>query len=431
MNFSSFIAFRVATSGQRSFARMIIRIAVIAVALSMTVMVVATALITGFKQEIADKIFGFWGHIHISNPSIDNDLLESFPVSKDQPFYPELNQLASISYSTYTKVFGRDRVEQLETKGGIKHIQVYALRPGIIKANDEIEGIILKGIGADFNWSFLADYLIEGDTLNVKADTITREILISQQTAQRLKVTVGDRFVIHFVERQEVLKRRFTVRGIYRTGLEEYDRQFALVDIRQIQQLLKWNDDQVSGFEVFVEHLEDLGPLTQYIYFEELPSDLYAESIRQKVPEIFDWLDLQDINEVVILSLMIIVAIINMMTALLILILERTNMIGILKALGGTSWNIRKIFLYYAAYIVVLGLFWGNILGLLLCFLQDQFGIVQLDEANYYLSVAPIAIDWGMILILNLGTLLVTLLFLLIPSYLVTRISPVRSIRFK
>ncbi len=431
MDFSFFVAQRVATSSQRSFARLIIRIAVIAVALSMTVMVVATALISGFKQEIADKIFGFWGHIHITNPSIDQDLLESFPVSTDQPFYPELENIESITYPAYTEFMGRESLQQLQTRGGISHIQTYALRPGIIKANDEIEGIILKGIGSDFNWSFLSEYLVEGDTIDVATDTISREILISRQTAQRLKVGVGDRFIVHFVERGEQLRRRFSVGGIYKTGLEEYDRQFALVDIRQIQQLLNWREDQVSGFEVFVEHLEDLAPLTQYIYFEELPSDLYAESIRQKVPEIFDWLDLQDINEVVILTLMIIVAIINMMTALLILILERTNMIGILKALGGTNWAIRKMFLYYAAYIVLMGLFWGNLLGLLLCFLQDRFGIVQLDEANYYLSTAPIAIDWWVILLLNLGTLLVTLLFLIIPSYLITRISPVRSIRFK
>ena len=246
-----------------------------------------------------------------------------------------------------------------------------------------------------------------------------------------IKIFGMDWAIIHFVEKGEQLKRRFKVSGVYRTGLEEYDRKFALVDIRQIQRLLGWEESQVSGFEVFIDDIDDLQPINEYIYFEELPADLYAETIREKLPEIFDWLDLQDINEVVILSLMIIVAIINMVTALMILILERTNMIGILKALGTANWGIRKIFLYYAAYIVILGLFWGNLIGIGLCLLQDRFEFITLSEENYYLSTAPIDLNFWPILLLNLGTLAITLFFLIIPSYLVTSISPVKAIRFK
>ncbi|MEL6276003.1 MAG: FtsX-like permease family protein [Bacteroidota bacterium] len=258
------------------------------------------------------------------------------------------------------------------------------------------------------------------------------QILISQSTARRLKAEVGDRLEFSFLrtERNQII-RRLTVIGIYKTGLEEYDKEFALVDIKQIQSILGWRPDQIGGFEVILDDLDDLEPLTEHIHYDILPGNLYAESIRDKMHELFDWLDIQDYNEAIILTLMIIVAIINMMTALLILILERTNMIGILKALGQPNWSIRKIFLYYAGYIILFGLLWGNLIGLGLCWLQDTFGFVTLDEESYYLAVAPVHVKWWTILLLNVGTLVVTLLFLVIPSYLVTRIDPVRSIRFK
>ncbi len=411
---------------------MIIRIAVVAVALSMTVMIVSSALITGFKKEIANKIFGFWGHIHITDPNLSRSLTEVYPISIDQPFYPGLDSIDQVSYISREEVFGRMVERERQTKGGIRHIQSFTVYSGIIQANEEIEGIILKGIGKDFDWEFLDRYLIRGQALSLPDSAMDNGILISEQTANRLKVDVDDRFTVFFVTKAgEQLERRFTVSGVYRTGLEEYDRQFALVDIRKIQQILGWREDQVSGFEVFVDDIDDLGPITEYIYFEELPNELYAENIREKMREIFEWLDLQDVNEWVIMGLMLTVAIINMITALLILILERTNMIGTLKALGSGNWPIRRVFLYYAGYIVVIGLFWGNLLGLSLCWVQDTFELITLDETNYYLSVAPVQINWWTVLFLNLGTLAVTLLFLIIPSYLVTRIDPVKAIRFK
>lgn len=431
MNFSYFIARKVALSGQKSFSRLIIRIAVIAVALSIAVMILSTALITGFKKEISSKIFGFWGHIHITDPDVSQSLLEIYPISNKQGFYPSLDTLKNVTYYETKTIFGREVEREKTTKGGVRHIQTYAIKPGIIKANDEIEGIILKGIGADFDWDFLQQYIQKGQALHLPDTGYSNEILISKQTAERLKVDVGDKFIIHFVEKGEQLRRRFVISGIYRTGLEEYDSKFALVDIRQVQQILGWKPTEVSGFEVFIDDIDDLSTLNEYIYFEELPTDLYAETIREKFPEIFEWLELQDINEAVILVLMVIVALINMVTALLILILERTNMIGTLKALGSTNWSIRKIFLYYAGYIILVGLFWGNLFGIGLALLQKYFGIIKLDEANYYLSVAPIDLQAFAILGLNAGTLAVTLLFLIIPSYLVTRISPVKAIRFK
>ena len=435
MKLEYFIARKVAAGGQQSFSRLIIRIAVVAIALSISVMICANALIAGFKQEISTKIFGFWGHIHITDTDISRSILEAYPIRKDQAFYPSLDTISSVSYVSTERFFGREVERLRNTKGGVRHIQTFAIKPGIIEAGKkkqkDIEGIILKGIGSDFDWAFMDQYIKRGKRLNLQDSAMSRDILISEQTAKRLQVDTGDNFIVHFVEKGEQLQRRFFVSGVYKTGLEEYDQKFALVDIRQIQRLLGWSDNEVSGFEVFIEDIDDLIPLAEHIYFEELPNDLYAETIREKLPEIFDWLDLQNINEVVILGLMVIVAIINMVTALLILILERSSMIGILKALGSSNWSIRKIFLYYAAYIILVGLFWGNLIGIGLCVLQDQFEFIQLSEENYYLSTAPIAINLWTILVLNIGTLFVTLIFLIIPSYLVTSVSPVKAIRFK
>ena len=431
MNLEYFIARKVANSGTQSFSRLIIRIAVIAVAMSVAVMICATALISGFKKEISSKIFGFWGHIHITDSNINRSLVEIHPVDSRQPFYPDLDQIEAVSYPETRRFMGMDYNRTVWTEGGVNHMQVFALKPGIIKARKEIEGIILKGVGLDFNWDFIDDYILEGTSLMLQDTGMSNNILISQQTSKRLKVGVDDQFVVHFVERGEEVKRRFRICGIYKTGLEEYDQKFALVDIRQIQRLMGWKEHEVSGFEVFIDDIDDLIPIAEHIYFDILPEEFYAETIREKFREIFEWLELQNINEIVILGLMIIVAIINMVTALLILILERTNMVGILKALGSPSWNIRKVFLYYAGYIIILGLFWGNLLGIGLCILQDEFELIKLSEENYYLSVAPIALDFWRVMVLNIGTLVVTLFFLLIPSYMVTRIDPVKAIRFK
>ena len=433
MNLDYFIARKVAAGGQKSFSRLIIRIAIIAIALSITVMIVATALIRGFKTEISNKIFGFWGHIHITDTNVHHSF-EATPIKKNQSFYPHLDTIAQIGYLTRPTFLGIEKGGDLvkkQTKGGISHIQVFANKPGIIKTKKEIEGIVLKGIGPDYNWKNLSEYLIEGEVIQFPDSTVSEDIIISQQTANRLELGVKDKFIVHFVKGKTQLKRRFQVSGIYKTGLEEYDRKFALVDIRRVQNLLGWDENQVGGFEVFIENIDDLDELNEYIYIEELPNNLFSQTIRDKSPNIFEWLALQDINEIVILALMLIVSIINMVTALMILILERTNMIGVLKSLGSRDWAIRKIFLYYAAYIILIGLFWGNVFGILICYIQDKFEIIRLSEADYYLSVAPIQLNLWTVFALNIGTLIITVLFLIIPSYLVTRITPVKAIRFK
>ncbi|WP_116125098.1 ABC transporter permease [Lewinella sp. IMCC34183] len=439
MNLPLFLARGVAKGGSRSISRTIIGIAVAAVAISMAVMVLASALISGFKSEISVKIFGFWGHIHITEEQAATDIMltSEFPVSTDQEFYPGLEDLGPIEYRNFGDPLSSDG-ELLHTTGGVRHIQQFILLPGIISSFQEgerladTEPLILKGIAEDFAWEDFGQYVIEGEELQIVPDTTSRGILISNSTAKRLRIGVGDRVdFVYFSGLREEKTRAFSVRGIYKTGLEEYDSKFAIVDIKQLRRLLNWQDDQVGGFEVVLDDIDDLDAFSDYIHYDVLPQNLYADSIRNKLRELFNWLDIQDYNGIIILILVVLVAIINMMTALLILILERTNMIGTLKALGQDNWSIRQIFLYYAGFIVVVGLLLGNVLGLGLAWLQKTYGIVQLDEESYYLAVAPIKLEWLTILGLNVGTFLVTLLFLVLPSYLVTKIDPVKAIRFK
>lgn len=407
-NFSWFIAHRVAKSSDKSVAHIIIRIATAAVALSMTVMILAVCLVKGFKTEISAKVFGFWGHIHIIHLSskLTN---EPKPIRADSLALP-------------------DAMRQ-----NIHHLQRYATKAGIIKTDKNFEGIILKGIGTDFHWDFVEKCLLEGKRLTLNHDTTkapSQEILVSQSTANRMQLKIGQKFVVHFVKDNAQTQRLFQVSGIYKTGLEEYDRQFALVDIRQVQDLLGWSAQEVAGMEVFVNNLSQLDQTNNGIY-EYLSRELTSQTIKEEQPNIFQWLELQDLNEEVILGLMLIVSLINMTTALLILILERTNMIGTLKALGASNWQIQKIFLAYGVYITFVGLLLGNFLGFGLAFLQKQFGIIRLSETDYYLSVAPIRFDFAYISALNVGVLLLTAVVLLLPSLLILRISPIKAIRFK
>jgi lipoprotein-releasing system permease protein len=429
MNFPFFIAKRVAASGQKSFARLIIRIAIAAVALSIAVMLIATSLIKGFKSEVSAKMFGFWGHIHITSVQ-QTTTYEPIPISANQPFMARLKEVKSVPLTEPT-FFDRLR-KRTQTNGGIRHVQVYATKAGIIKTKDNFEGIVLKGIGADFDWSFVEKCLVEGRKINLCSDLDScHDILISQSTANRLSLKTGSKFIVHFVRDNATEQRLFQVCGIYKTGLEEYDKKFALVDIAHIQSLLGWSENQIAGFEVFTDDLNDLKDINDYVYNELITNDLSAQTIRQEEPAIFDWLDLQDVNERVILILMLVVSIINMVTALLILILERTNMIGTLKSLGTTNWRIQQMFLYYGTIIIFVGLLIGNAIGLGLGWLEQQYKFIHLSEVDYYLSYAPIHFDFWTIVLLNIGTLLITTLFLLLPTLMVLSITPVKAIRFK
>ncbi|MGB3075840.1 MAG: FtsX-like permease family protein [Chitinophagales bacterium] len=406
MKISYFISRRLAIASGKSFSRLIIRVAVTAVALSVGVMIVAGAIVNGFQQEISEKVFGFWGHITIRSLEQGRSYGE-VPVSINQSFYPGL-----------------------EKAKGVRHIQVFATKAGILKTSQEMEGMVLRGIGTDFDWTFLKKYLVEGNILTAGDSSAKKQIMISKTTADRLNLHVNDDVIVYFVQ-NPMRYRKLTITGIYKTGLDEYDRLYAIVDIALIQRINNWTSEDVGGFEVFINNVNQLDQMGTVINSEYIGQDLEAKTMKQVNPNLFDWLDLQTMNEKVIIILMILVAIINMTTVLLILILERTNMVGILKSLGGSNWMIRKIFLYQAAYITALGLFLGNVFGIGICLAQKYFEIIKLPEESYYVSVAPVLIDPVYILSINAGTLLVCLITLIIPSYLVSRITPVKAIRFK
>jgi lipoprotein-releasing system permease protein len=396
-------------------------------------MIITTAMITGFKKEITNKIFGFWGHIHITDSSNSTNF-DQRPIDRNDEYYYTLQDIDNIEYQSPDNVMGQEVEDNYTTEmttGGVKYVQVYAMIPGIITAKARnFEGIMFKGVGDDYHWEVMKDFLVDGRVINTQSDSVSNDIMISKVTSKRLKMNVGDFMIVSFFKDRKQIRKRMEVVGIYNSGLDEYDRKFAMTDIRKLQDVMGWQSNQVGGIEVFVDNLEDLDLVSDYIYYDHLPPSIYSQTIREKFSSIFDWLELQDINELVILGLMIIVAIINMITALLILILDRTKMIGTLKALGASNWAVRKIFLYYAAYIVLWGILLGNVLGLSICWLQKKFGIIELDEASYYISVAPIDVQWSNLLLINVACFVITLIFLVLPTYLVTRITPIKALRF-
>jgi lipoprotein-releasing system permease protein len=413
LNTEFFIARRLILdkSSKKTISRSILSIAVFGVGLSLAVMIVAVSVVTGFKNEIQNKVIGFGSHIQILN--FDSNIsYETQPIEKDQKF---LTKLRSEPY--------------------ILNIQSFATKAGIIRTRTDIQGVVLKGIGSDFNWNFFQNYLTEGDIFIVNDSIRTNKVLISKYIASLLKLHVGDEFIMYFVQDPPRM-RRFMVSGIYETSLEEFDRVFVLADISHIQRLNDWTDNQISGFELSVNHFSRLEELTYQIMniigfgFEENGSRLKVVNIRDKYPQIFDWLNLQDVNVLIILLLMIVVAGFNMVSGLLILILDRTSMIGILKALGTQNLSIRKIFLYQSGYLIIKGLLWGNLIGLTLCLIQKEFGIMKLDQSSYYLTTVPINLNLLHLLALNIGTCLVIMIILIIPSLIIGRISPVKVIRF-
>jgi lipoprotein-releasing system permease protein len=398
-------------SGSNNLSRPFIRITTIAVALSLAIMIISIAVVTGFKREISEKTIGFGSHIQITNYD-SNRSYETKPISKNQDCIPKIRAIE-----------------------GIRHIQVFALKPGIIKTDTDIQGVVLKGIGPDFDWSFFKKSLVEGNSFELSDTVTTNSTLISKTLASLLKLKVGDKFQMYFVQDPPRL-RVFTVSGIYDTKMSEFDKVFILGDIRHIRKLNDWKDDQISGFEILVNdfnRIEDLAlqvdDISGFVFFDD-GSKLKVQTIIEKYPTIFDWLGLQDINAVILIVIMIFVAGINMVSGLLIIILERTKMIGVLKAMGAANPLIQRIFLIQSGFIVLRGLIFGNLIGLTICILQKEFSIIKLDEASYYLSTVPIYLNAIHILLLNLGTFIVTIAMLLVPSMVISRISPEKTIKF-
>lgn len=390
-------------SGRMS--RPIVRVAVGGIAVGMIVMILTLAVMTGFQQEIRKKVIGFGSHIQITGFDT-NESFETDSLGRNQP-----------------------SVEALKGMPGIRHIQVYAHKAGIIKSGDQLLGVVLKGVDKDFDWSFFKENLKEGEVLKL-TDTVTDRVVISRYIADKMNLQIGKKFRMFFLRGNETRPRAFRVAGIYETGLMDgFDDRFLICDIRQVQKLNDWDSSIVSGFEVLVDNYESLESATEEVR-SSIDINLNAQSIRELTPQIFSWLDVLDVNALIIIVLMLFVSMINMISALIILILDRANMIGTLKAMGASDRSIIRIFLMHAFRLITFGLLIGNAVGLALCWVQYQFQLVSLDQESYYLKTVPIKIDWLQLLELNIAALFLCQLALLLPALIITRISPVRAIRF-
>ena len=410
MNFEFFLAKRIigSKSYKSSVSAPIIKIGIIAIALGIIVMLVAIATGIGLQQKIRDKAVAFNGHVTISSFDSNASNESENPIDLDQDFYPEFKSVE-----------------------GVNHVQAIANKFGVIRTETDFEGVVLKGVGRDYNWNYFEDFLIDGQLPNF-LDKLSNEVLISKYLADRLDFKVGDSFQMLF-KKEDITKlpniMKLNIVGIYNSGFLELDKTFMIGDIKHVQRLNKWEPNQVGSFEVFIEDYSALENKGIEIY-QNTPSTLNSITVRQKYASIFEWIDIFDKNIFGIIGIMILVAGINMITALLVLILERTQMIGILKSLGSSNWSIRKIFLYNASYLIVVGLFWGNLIGLSLLFAQKYFGLIPLDPSVYFVTEAPVYLKLSHVILLNLGTFFLCLVMLIIPSIVITRITPVKAIRF-
>ena len=413
MNIELFIAKKLFFSkeNKKNISNSVISIALIGIALGMIIMILSVAIVTGFKQEVSKKVIGFGSHLIITN-SDSNISYKTTPINKNQSFYPDI-----------------------EKDEGIKHIQTYAIKAGIIKTKENIQGVVLKGIGEEFDWSFFENNIVEGEKFIVNKNKKTKKVLISQYIATLLKLKVGDPLFMYFVQKP-VKSRRFEISGIYSTGIEVFDKTYIIADIAEVQKLNDWTTNQISGFEIIIDDFDKLEEMDYKVtknvasIYEKDKDQLKVENIRENNRQIFDWLKLSDTNVWIILAIMLIVSGFNMISGLLVIILERTNMIGILKALGAKNLNIKKIFIYYSVFIIGKGLLWGNLIGIIICLLQYHFGFFKLNPESYYIDVVPINLKIIHLILLNIVTLVITTLMLIMPSVIIARITPIKAIKF-
>ena len=415
MNTELFIAKRLYKGDKKNEKRVsspAVSIAVAGIALGLTVMILSVCIVIGFKKEIRGKVIGFGSHIQIT--SFENN--SSY----------ELNPIA-ISDTLLGKLYSNPQ---------IKHVQPYIIKPGIIKTEDNFQGVVLKGVDENYDWNFFKKNMIEGHIIEPNDTSSINQAIISKDIANKLHLKLGDKFNTYFVQ-EPVRARRFEITGIYQTNFEDYDKLYILTDMNLLARLNQWEDDYASGMEVLVKDYNQLDLTTQNLFFDmaahrdKLGNTLYTRSIKDINPIIFDWLNLLDMNVWIIIILMLIVSGFTMISGLLIIILERTNMIGILKAVGARDYNIRKIFLYLSSFLILKGLFWGNIIALVICFAQKYLHIIKLNPEVYYTTYVPVDINLWNILIINVGTLIVSLLMMIGPSYLIAKISPAKSIKFE
>ena len=414
MNLELFIAKRIHFNGDKSekVSSPAIKIAIAGIALGITAMILSVCIVIGFKQEIRDKIVGFTSHMQIT--SFDNN----------------------ISYETHPICVNDSMLNALRGRKEIKDAGVFITKPGIVKTDNDFQGVVFKGIENNHDWNFFKQNLVEGNILQKSDTTTENSIIISKYIANKLQLKLGDSFLSYFV--QEPLKfRKFTIKGIYATNFTDYDKLFVLTDMSVIQKLNGWEKDQVSGIEIFLNDFEKIDEFQEDIFYDMASyrdrqgNAFLAKSVKDMNPTIFSWLELINMNVWIIIILMLIVSGFTMISGLLIIILERTNMIGILKSMGASNLNIRKVFLYISSFLIIRGMFWGNLIALAICFLQIQFGLIKLDPTVYYISEMPINFNILYILLINIGTFLISILMMIGPSFLISKISPAKSIRFE
>ena len=414
MSFPLFIARRLYrdTDGGKQVSRPAVLIAMVGIAIGLAVMIITVAVVIGFKREVRNKVTGFGSHIQITNFD------------------------AVRSYETHPVVVGDSMMAALAANPDIKHVQRYSTKPGMIKTDDAFQGMVLKGVGPEFDATFFRDNLLEGEIPAFSDSAATGQVVISKALVDKLKLKLGDKIFTYYIQ-DNVRVRPLTVTGIYQTNFSEYDNLFLLTDLYTVNRLNNWKPDQVSGAELQVKDYDRLPDITYEVAestdnrADKYGGGYFVQNIEESNPQIFEWLGLLDLNVWVILILMIGVAGFTMISGLLIIIIERTNMIGILKALGANNLTIRKVFLWFSVFLIGKGMIWGNAIGLVFCLIQSQFHLFKLDPESYYVDSVPVSFNVWLFLLINAGTLLASVLMLLGPSYLITKINPASSMRYE